>query len=298
MNRNASKAFTIVEMLVGMVILAILVIFLSGIANSISSTWARQQALAEARQSSRAIIDMITRDLRAAAQPVDPNDQSGLQFLQMQAGTAGAVGDDFKNPHAAFWQAPLASDASAGDLAIVGYFIRWTTAADDGRPVGRLCRLLIEPERGSPLPVYTTPLDWVDEGLLEFHAPAGPDADDLERHYRGLVAENVVALWFNCHTQSLSLSAGAVPGFDSRQVANLPRFVDVSFAMLDSATARRFNEGERQRIVALAASAGDAAEFIELVRAQGDLVDVARGLQVFNTSVQMENHRPTPSPAP
>ena len=39
----------------------------------------------------------------------------------------------YKLPQAAFWQAPVASDRSRGDMALVGYFVQWVSQFADGR---------------------------------------------------------------------------------------------------------------------------------------------------------------------
>ena len=83
----------------------------------------------------------MARDLRFAALPDNPA-SADLQLVINPPN----LGNGYKLPQAAFWQAPVASDRSRGNMALVGYFVQWVNEAN-GAPanmVPKLCRLVAD----------------------------------------------------------------------------------------------------------------------------------------------------------
>src|SRR5438552_691359 len=130
-------AFTLIEMLVATAVLALLVVLLMEVVNRASATWVQAQGQVERRHNGRAIADFIGQELQAALLPVDPTGSSNKLNLQFVLNPKIGDGD------AVFWQAPLATDQTNGDIAEIGYFLKWTGTT--GTPHGQLCRFFVNP---------------------------------------------------------------------------------------------------------------------------------------------------------
>ena len=249
-NRGRSRnAFTLVEMLVSLAILLVLGAALLSMLSSVITNWQQEQARGERRSTARRVLTSMTRDLSLASQPLNSSDTTTLQFL-IDPPAANLA--PYLLPHALFWQAPVATDASSaahqGNIAVVGYFIRWVNLN------ACLCRLLINPS-DADYALYSSPSDWVSPTLLDNHAPASkPD-------YKGLIGENVLGLWaqpLDANGNPIAkTSTGAVytPGaYDSRKgyslvsgagatyvygPSALPAAVRLGIVVIDSRTAHR-----------------------------------------------------------
>lgn len=243
-----SRGFTLMEMLVAITVLLLLVIAINSMLSGVMMTWQQEQARGERRATARRALDIISRDLSLAAQPLNASDTTTLQFV-IDPPSSDLSG--YLAPHAMFWQAPVATDTSSstqkGNLAVIGYFVRWTTS-----PVrANLCRLLINPSSSDYRPYTGT---WTSSTLLDKYAPAtSPD-------YQGLIGENVLGFWAqaldtygNPIVKTASGTTYATDAYDSRQgyslVANgtthtygpsaLPASVRVGIVVIDSGTAKR-----------------------------------------------------------
>ncbi|MFZ4683470.1 MAG: PulJ/GspJ family protein, partial [Terrimicrobiaceae bacterium] len=181
--------FTLVELLVAMTILILLVAILASIFSSVSKTSQLGYASNERMQNILAITDLIRSDLRSALLPINRPDTNNLQFVL----NPGAISDSFKNPHAVFWQAPTATDQTLGDVAEVGYFVKWNTDKPSN-PRPYLCRFAAENStNGTNVLIYSAPSAWLSDARLNALAPA-----NATNAYQGLIAENVVALFVHC----------------------------------------------------------------------------------------------------
>ena len=124
-SREKNRAFTLVEVLVGMTILLILMAVLFAILGSVSRTWTQSTQRIDAFQGARVAFDRVTRMLSQATlnvywdydNPSNPKiyrRQSELAFAVMQSGTNGLYGDP--NPgggtgHGIFFQVPTGATA-------------------------------------------------------------------------------------------------------------------------------------------------------------------------------------------
>lgn len=295
----AARAFSLLEVLVATTILAVIVSLLGAIMSSVSTSWNSATNRTETGLSARAIADYIQTDLAPALLPVNNADQSNLQFILNPSG----IPSEYKNGDALFWQSPVANDTTRGDVAEVGYFVKWITDSK-GLPKPILCRFFVEPATsGSASPafqIYQSPASWLTTAIVDTVAPGTSD-----QNYAGLCAENVVGIWFRCFN-----GQGADYGrtFDSRATPadstrlRLPSSVQVSFVVVDSRNAARLTPVLRDALVALTSTVSSevtskdktvspAEEFV--TRAQGDSTfkSISSGLKAHTTTVSLVNAR-------
>jgi hypothetical protein len=130
-----------------------------------------------------AAFSRMARDLRFAAAPMNPA-STNFQFVINPTN----VGANYRLPQAAFWQAPVASDRSHGDMALVGYFVQWVTETNGSVTnfAPKLCRLLIDSTNFQ----FQKPSDWVNDALIAGNAPANEASG-----YEGQVAETIIGIW-------------------------------------------------------------------------------------------------------
>jgi len=85
------RAFTLIELLVATAVFLFLMVILVSVVSAISESWTAGRALAETQMRSRAILDLIGRDLRnRVASPTLPAFDGGkLRFYTLQAGSSG-----------------------------------------------------------------------------------------------------------------------------------------------------------------------------------------------------------------
>jgi prepilin-type N-terminal cleavage/methylation domain-containing protein len=245
LRKNAGTAgFSLVELLVAMAVLAILSLVLLGVSNQVGNTWASGQNDNQNRMRARAALEFIGRELQAAFLSPDPSDGS-LQFVINPSTVT------LRHHDAIFWQAPVATDTSRGDLAVVGYFVRW----HDGR--GSLCRFFANPSDPAShlIDQHPATTDWVTDNLLDTVAPA-----DKASHYAGLFLENVAGLWVEASARD-----GTPYGGDSRAAGNvLPASVNISLVLLDNRIAERLREmPEVAAVSAASATAASATAFLD-----------------------------------
>lgn len=298
--RAGSAAFTLIEMLVGMGVLVLLVVLLSRILSQTSGIWSSGEANKERLQNVRVVTDLLGNELRAALLPINRSDQKNLQFVLNPTSLSG----DFRNRDALFWQAPIAPDSSLGDVAVVGYFVRWDTTSS-GNPKAQLCRFFVasvmKGNTASYYRIYSHPDDWVNDDLLQAVAPA-----DKAHAYEGLFAENVVGLWFRCLDAAgepiTSDAAGAsLDGqFDSRRGYTdshgdvhtggvLPPVVEVSLAMLDTQSAARVTQAQMSTLQSLVNGNGDAGTFLDAVMQEPTLKGIKSNIQAYQTKIYLQN---------
>jgi len=314
--RNARlPAFSLIELMVGVSLLALLVVMLSGIFGGVSKTWLAGYSSNERFQNVRAITGVITTELQSALLPVNRTDKAGLQMIV----NPSAVSSVYRNPDAFFWQSPASPDLTFGDVAVTGYFVRW----DGFRPL--LCRLSISNPDPNFL-IYSQSggsVAWLTDAILETAAPANKAG-----LYKGLIAENVVALFVQCLdakgrpiTRSYAGAAfvGVANGFDSRQgftdgsgvktgdytdatgtklpLCVLPASVRVSFVLIDPESAARLGLSEKTKLIALASSIasqspkGDAVDFVTAALNDSALKSISSGLRAFDAEINLLNAR-------
>ncbi|MGA7214166.1 MAG: prepilin-type N-terminal cleavage/methylation domain-containing protein [Terrimicrobiaceae bacterium] len=237
--------FSLLELLVATAVFVGLALILVSIAASLSSFWQMGIAHNERRSSALSAFSRMARDLRFATLPPDPS-ATNFQFVINPA----SVGTNYSLPQSVFWQAPVASDRSNGNMALVGYFVQWVSETNS-RPAPKLCRLVVDSNYS-----MQKPSDFVSDKLIASSAPATKDSG-----YAGQLAENVLGLWLQPLDQRknpilTNAKAQAFPNgqFDSTKgytvtltnapgtlvfPSALPASLEVALVAVDARTAKR-----------------------------------------------------------
>jgi uncharacterized protein (TIGR02599 family) len=302
-----------VELMVSVAVLSLLIVSLAGVFQQVSRAWIAGEGGVERRRSSRALTDFIRDEMRSAVVPVEQAATTGKTNLQFLINPPDELvpREKFGNADTVFWQAPVATETSFGELAEVGYFVRWSETGPR-RPT--LCRFLVNPSRpaneqpgAAVVPndrflIYKNPR-WLSEVLINDVAPAARPA------YRGLFAENVVGFWVRAYQpDGQELLTNGKRQFDSRvgykftnsknvvQDHFLPSKVNVSMAQLDTRTATALDTTwEEVRSLSRDPEVKDAGDFLAKLQteARNDkaLARLLPGLRIYSTEVQLENAR-------
>ena len=245
--------FSLLELLVATALFIGLALVLVSIASRLSSFWQMGIAHNERRSSALSAFSRMARDLRFAALPGNPA-STNLQFVI----NPSSLGNNYKLPQAAFWQAPVAGDRSRGNMALVGYFVQWVSETN-GSPanlVPKLCRLVVDSQYQ-----MQKPSDFVSDGLITTNAPATKAAG-----YSGQLAENVLGLWMQpldqqkrpitndsksqpFPTGQFDSTKGYTVSFTNSPTATfasaLPASLEVVLVAVDARTAKRLSGTER-----------------------------------------------------
>lgn len=280
-NPKAFSAFTLVELLVATAALSILVLVLVQIVSQTSQSWLSGEGGVERRRNSRSFTDFIGDELRQALKPIESQttDSPGnLQFLVNPP--ASRLPNDCLNVDAIFWQAPLATETSLGDIAVIGYFVRWY----QGKPY--LCRLFINPSINSNEGLIRNPsyLIYDAEDENSWLSPSLIDSlvrpTDKAAGYRGMFADNVLGLWVRCYGpdgQELPKPYDSRVGYECQistpkgtlitQQRRLPTVVHLSFAQVASRQAVLLPKMETMlRCLTAKPDIKDASDFLEHLR--------------------------------
>ncbi len=316
------SGFTLVELLVSMAVFTLLVLMLSTVFDQVSRTWMRGEGQIEQRRNVRALADFIAVELQAAMLPIEGESKMGQSNLQLVINPpAKQVPDEYRHADAIFWQAPLATETSLGEIAEIGYFVKWVSATPTAASRPTLCRFFVNPSREDPenpgqiianpdFRIYdpVDPKAWLSKSLLDSVAPARR-ADG----YTGLFGDNVLGLW----VRATGLDGKELPrGYDSRtgydythtfhdpsgaigertERRHLPATVRISLAQIDSRHAPRLDlVGASLRALTRSSEIRDAAQFQEGCRllAQSSAVwaSLLPGLRIYATEVQLTNAR-------
>ncbi|WP_081452815.1 PulJ/GspJ family protein [Verrucomicrobium spinosum] len=306
---SARRAFTLVELLVSISVLALIVALLGSSLTEVSRAWTRGEGNAERRGSSRALADFLASELQGALLPVegtDPRGQGNLQFLASPPAARLPAGCAWSD--SLFWQTPQAMETTFGEIAVVGYFIKWT----DGRPM--LCRLFIPPSarqdgvvsKNPDFRVYdSNPDAWLDAGIVSRNAAP----DDKAGGYRGLFADLVPGFWVQCYGldgQALPRTYDSRQGYDCRfqpegrlsytEKRYLPATVRVSLAQVDSGHEFELAQAaDEVRAIAADPAVRDAATFLQRIQSAAEssptLAALLPGLRTYTTEIQMLHSR-------
>jgi hypothetical protein len=278
-------AFSLLELLVATAVFVGLALILLSIAGSLSSFWQMGISHNERRSSVLAAFSRMARDLRFAAAPINPA-STNFQFVINPPN----IGANYTLPQAAFWQAPVASDRSRGDMALVGYFVQWV--AESNGSVPKLCRLLIDSTNFQ----FQKPSDWVNDALIASNAPANKASG-----YEGQLAENILGIWMqpldqarrplstngyfdSANGYSTVLTNGANPVTYTFARA-LPASVEVAVVAVDARTARRLTgTGSERPGPRTADMTNDVATFYN-----GLPEGVKRGARIYSTVIDVQS---------
>lgn len=272
----AAGAFTLVELLLAIVVLSLLIVLLMRMLNHTSGAWIGGRAQTDRRQSARVLADAIAQELQSALLPLDPSDPSNLQFTL----NPSSVPAEYRHPDALFWQAPVATDRSFGDVAEIGYFLKWDES-DISHPRPFLCRFFVNPTDSDNYLIYRQPTQWLSGSILDAVAPANRVNGNA---YRGLFAENVVGFWVRCYDGNREIISPAEE-YDSRVTKTLPRSVKIFLVLIDSASVPRLH---RKPDYATAGD-GDEPDLEQFVTALPD--GIRQTARPFTLEVYLRNSR-------
>ena len=217
-HRHPARAFTLVEILVSVGILTVLSVMLMTIANQVGIAWRDGESQNLRRSNGRAILDFLASEMQQATTGITQPEildfsastpaftSLSTHFAASLPAVTGSAAADFNldeaeadgtnaylNPHAVFWQSPIARDASRGMIASVGYYVRWIGTQP------QLCRFYVDPTNTANFTVFNSTkndatgeiryANWVSSTVLDAVSPAAaPD-------YEGWFADNVIALF-------------------------------------------------------------------------------------------------------
>lgn len=304
-------AFSLLEIVVATAILALIVVVLAALSSHATRIWTATDAQNQRRATGRTLIQFIARDLEmatlAGSYPASGNNAANLQFV---ASDPTLIPAELLNPHAAFWQAPIAADRTRGDIAEIGYFVRWDTVSEPGTAKAQLCRFLVDPSDTKNYLIYSNqtngnPASWLQTSILDQVAPATAAED-----YRGWFADNVIAFWFRCLDSQgrpiLKTASGHALnggyGFDSGQgyenpttgrkhaAPALPASVEIALVTVDSRTARRISAplpafpNSPENFSKDQSTAGSVAFYVANLPEE-----IKPGVQVFSTRIFLRN---------
>lgn len=317
MRRSSShftRAFSLLELLTAMAVLSILVLLLASITTQISETWIRGEGHIQKRRNSRAILDYISSDLRSACvPPVMPasSTQSTIQFvLNPPTGLPSTI----LNPSALFWTAPVATTTTYGNLAEIGYFVRYGTDSN-GQPTFQLCRFFVNPTTGNDYQIYNSSdrYAWIGQTLLDQYTDAQSPS------YHGLFAENVIVFCARCLdpvgnnitlTAQYTLTDGSTITSQSYNAGNydsmkgyrytttsgttvdvpppaLPASVEISVVILDSKTAKLLTLSDAQSIIQLSSTVKQSSDIPTFLNSLPE--KIRNSARSFTTKVDLAN---------
>ena len=264
-------------MILAMAILAILSLVIAGILTQVNTAWISTYSANQRQETGRELLDFLARDISKAMLPLPATNTANLQFLI----NGPTVSTTYGNCDNIFFQAPVATSGSSGEVAEVGYFVQWQPAAGTQGPTAQLCRFLVNPSTPGNYLIYTNPMDWINDGLVATVAP-GTAPNSL-----GLIAENVLGLWIGAFDKNGSTVLDSSRRFDSRVTGNLPAVVDISILVLDRVTANHLGAGAGVASVqsTVRASTSAAACLAALPKL------LQSGADCFTTRVQLYNSR-------
>lgn len=295
---RSPRAFSLLEVLIATTILAVIVSMLGAIMSSVSASWTSAAGRTETGMSARAIADYIQTDLAPALLPVNNADRRNLQFIL----NSPDVPDDYKNGDALFWQSPVANDTTYGDIAEVGYFVKWITYSNN-QPKPILCRFFVEPTAAgasSAYGIYQSPSNWLNKDSIDEVAPG-----TFDKNYAGLFAENVIGIWFRCFDSqgnSCGRTFDSRPTNDNATPPGLPCSVQVSFVVVDSRSAERLTVPLQSALMSLNSTVTNevatqdktvspAEEFVARATSDASLKSISAGLKAHTTTVSLVNSR-------
>ncbi len=270
-----AEAFTLLEILIAATILAMVVAVLAQIASFVASAWTTGSGNAERRENGRALIEFIGNELRSAVIPISTvGSAPNLQFVRNPDGVTSY-------PSSLFWQAPVATDTTYGDLAEVGYFVKWDT---NGKvPQANLCRFFVNPGNAN-YKIYNS-TSWITSDIVQSVAPA-----DKDHGYVGLFAENVIGFWARC----FKADGTEITTCDSRKnTPGLPAMVEISLVLLDSHAAARMTDGFKTKLAGIVSTASvkNAGDCVAAMQADSTLKPISGGARAYSTSVYLENSK-------
>lgn len=189
-----AAGFTLLELLVAAALFLLLMALLLTVISSTTTIASKTSEQIEATRIARESFDLIGRDITSASLPWNRTNANSLQFL---VNPAAATTAGFTNRDSMFWQAPVARDATKGNLAILGYFVlqQLTPNSRDSRL--QLRRVFIDPKStNGDYNIYSNST-WLTDTILKDFGPLTADADNSNAQ-KGWVSDGVLGMWVRC----------------------------------------------------------------------------------------------------
>jgi hypothetical protein len=302
--------------MVSMSVLCMLILMYASLFNSASRAWLMGGGNAERRRNARALTDYIGSELQGAMLPVQTVSGTGSGNLQFVINPKD-IDAKYRNADCMFWQAALATESTYGDIAEIGYFVKWDDSTP-GETHPMLCRFFVNPSINDEKTISKNPnflifdknpASWLTSSMIETVAPATRD-----KGYLGLFGENVIGFWvrsygldgqelprefdsrigYDCHFSRTDASGNPQSWTEKRY---LPAKVQISIAELDSHYAQRLGTASSSELRPLITSTSnhDATEFLAAFRQKAAsspaLASVMPGLRIHSTEVRLRNAR-------
>jgi prepilin-type N-terminal cleavage/methylation domain-containing protein len=175
------RAFTLIELLIALAILAFLVILLASLVSAVGRSWTAGEQQVSEFQDGRAILEIISRELSQAV--ISPN----LQFVQNPTLPSGLK--QRANSDSLFWQAPAASTTN-GNLAEIGYYLT-EDKNNNGAEVYQLRRFFVPPTDSTNYKIFSSP-------YLPTDNSAPWVTSFVSSNLSTPVASGVIAFWARC----------------------------------------------------------------------------------------------------
>jgi hypothetical protein len=175
-----------------MSVLALLLILLVQMLNSISKTWRDGEKRIESFGNGRAILDLISRELEPA---VISNAHQLIENPFTDAERSVTVPTLAANSDSLFWQAPLRSSAN-GDLCEIGYYL--TDPAGTGKGPYQLKRFSV-PQDNPKFFIYTTSYAPTSTSARWIAAPTSTTFTSAEFDtVSSVVSDGILGFWMRC----------------------------------------------------------------------------------------------------
>ncbi|MCX6960186.1 MAG: prepilin-type N-terminal cleavage/methylation domain-containing protein [Verrucomicrobia bacterium] len=299
-------AFTLIEVLVSMAILLLMVVMLHWILSSASGAWKLGEANKDRMQNARTISDFIANELESALLPLNRTSTNSLQLVVNPQGIS-----QVSNRDSIFWQSPLAVDQALGDVAEIGYFVRWDKT-NPQNPRAVLCRFFVNLTSRDPTGAVTAntnflissqPNTWLSNDVLNRVAPANASND-----YLGLFAENVIGMWVSCldsygvpiTKDSAGNTITPARTFNSRSgytdsllgahpACALPTMIDLSFVLLDARSAVRVGPADMAAITGLVDTSTNADAFVDAALLNSALASFRPAFRAHHVRIHLRN---------
>lgn len=110
------RAFTIIELLAATAVFVLMITLLMSAVSQINQAWRTSDGQKTRRESARALLDLMTRDLQGAL--ISP-ERAGVVTTNFVLNADGGPAQD----DSLFWRTSSPADRSKSDLATVGYFV-------------------------------------------------------------------------------------------------------------------------------------------------------------------------------
>lgn len=120
---RAPFGFTIIELLAATAVFMLMITLLISAVSQVNKAWQSSDGQKMRRESARALLDLMARDLQSTIVPL-PGSSGTPAFFSLNPGGSGTAYGD-----ALYWNTSAPGNRAASDVATVGYFVNPDTGA-------------------------------------------------------------------------------------------------------------------------------------------------------------------------